>query len=152
MRYTTRTEYGIVSLIYMARHFASGDMVTLKEIAKEEQFSVAFVEKILQRLRGAGIVESHQGNHGGYSLAKPPSEINLKQIIDALEGSTYDVFCEPHVREGIVCTHLSLCGLNGVWKKSKELLDQLYSSITLDMLTQFGPRRDTTPVREPMSA
>ena len=40
----------------------------------------------MQRLRFAGIVESQQGSHGGYKLAKKPSEITVKEIIEALEA------------------------------------------------------------------
>lgn len=148
MRYTTKTEYGVVSLMYMARHYEPGHMITLREIVKEELYSAPFVEKILQKLKSSGLVVSSQGNQGGYALAKPPQQINLKQIIEALEGSTYDVFCEPHVREGIVCTHLSKCGLNGIWRQSKELLDRFYESITLDMLTKSPSITVISPGKE----
>ena len=43
----------------------------------------------------------------------------------ALEGQTFDVYCEPRLREYIVCTHFSLCGVKPVWHKTKEVLDEL---------------------------
>ncbi len=137
MRFTTRTEYGLVCLVYLARHISS-DMIKIKDIVKAERFSMTYVEKILQKLRAANIVISHQGKGGGYSLAKPSSEITLKEIIEALEGGTFDVFCEPSVREHIVCTHLCLCGITPVWAKTKRLLDEYYSSVTLEMVAQGG--------------
>jgi len=136
MRYTTKTEYGIICLIYLARHDEAGQVVPIKEIVSEEQYSLPFVEKIFQQLRGAGIVESHQGFQGGFRLARSPESITLKHIIDALEGTTYSIFCEPDIREGIVCTHLSKCGLNVIWHKSKELLDEFYQSINLKTLAE----------------
>ncbi|MBI4372858.1 MAG: Rrf2 family transcriptional regulator [Candidatus Omnitrophica bacterium] len=155
MKFTTKTEYGLVCLIYMARH-VSADMVTIKEIVKTERFSPAYIEKILQKLRSANIVVSHQGKQGGYALARPASEITLKEIIEALEGgATFDVksrqshgaggktarqafgvFCEPVMREKIVCTHFSMCGLRPVWQKTKELLDHFYHSVTLEMIAK----------------
>lgn len=135
MRFTTKTEYGLVCLIYLARH-ASADLVTIKDIVRHERFSLAYVEKILQKLRAAHIVVSHQGNHGGYGLARHPSQITLRQIIEALEGDTFDIFCEPQTRREIVCTHFSLCGLRPVWQRTKKLLDDFYGSITLDMIAR----------------
>ena len=135
MRFTTRTEYGLVCLIYMAKH---GDEhftpISIKEMVKAEGFSPAYIEKILQALRSAGVVTSQQGNHGGYALAKHPSQINLREIIEALEGATFDVFCEPENRKDITCTHFSMCGIKPLWGKTKEMLDQFYSSLTLEML------------------
>lgn len=135
MRFTTKTEYGLVCMIYMAKH-ADSQWITIKEIAEKEHYPVAYIEKILQALRQANLVVSHQGNQGGYSLAKKPSEITLKQVVDVLEGGTFEVFCEPEVREEIVCTHFCLCGVKPIWRKTKDLLDRFYGSITLEMLAR----------------
>jgi Rrf2 family protein len=134
MRYTTKTEYGLVCMIYMAQH--QDCRSTIKEIAKKENYPPAYIEKIIQALRQGKLVVSHQGNQGGYRLAKDPSKITLKEIIGALEGSTFDVFCEPKVREDIVCNHICLCGAKPVWKKTKEILDHFYGSVTLEMLAK----------------
>jgi Rrf2 family transcriptional regulator, iron-sulfur cluster assembly transcription factor len=135
MRFTTKTEYGLVCLIYIAKHSEKTlDPISIKEMATAEGFSTTYIEKILQSLRAAKILVSHQGNHGGYSLAKSPSQITLKEVIEALEGATFDVFCEPEVRKDITCTHFSLCGIKPLWGKTKEILDQFYSSLTLEML------------------
>ena len=135
MRFTTKTEYGLVCLIYLARNYPA-HLVTIKDIVKEERFSLPYIEKILQRLRSANVVVSHPGNHGGYALARHPSQIVLKEIIEALEGYTFDVFCEPEIRKDIVCTHFGLCKLRSVWDKTKTVLDDLYSSITLEMIAK----------------
>ena len=135
MRYTTKTEYGLVCLVYIARKGSKGS-VTIKEIAEKEQFSPAYIEKIFQGLRVANIVLSHPGKQGGFSLSRDPSQITLKEIIEALEGQTFDVFCEPDVRDNIVCTHFGMCGIRPVWDKTKELLDSLYGSLTLEMIAK----------------
>ncbi len=137
MRFTTKTEYGMICLVYMARRSDMQlDPVSIKELAGAEQYSQAYTEKILQNLRIAGIVTSQHGNQGGYVLARHPSEIKLREVIEALEGHTFDVFCEPDVRKDITCTHFSLCGVKPVWHKTKEVLDQFFDSITLDMLAK----------------
>ena len=135
MRFTTKTEYGLVCLIYMAKHSDQKfDPITIKEMVKAEGFSPTYIEKILQSLRSANIVTSHQGNHGGYTLSKHPSLITLKEVIEALEGATFDVFCEPEVRKDITCNHFPMCGIKPLWGKTKEVLDQFYNSLTLEML------------------
>lgn len=134
MRFTTRTEYGLLCMVYLANH-AEAPCITIKEIAKKQNYPVAYIEKIFQALKKAGLVKAHHGNQGGYSLAHPPSAITVKQVIDALEGATFEMFCQPDVREDIVCTHFCLCGVKPVWRKTKQLLDQFYGSITLNMLT-----------------
>ena len=135
MRFTTKTEYGLVCLVYMARH-PEEHVFTIKDIVKNESFSITYMEKILQKLRAANILKSHPGKHGGYTLARGASEITLKVVIEALEGSTFDVFCEPEVRENIVCTHFSLCGIRPVWAKTKEVLDNFFGSLTLEMIAK----------------
>ncbi|MBI4398319.1 MAG: Rrf2 family transcriptional regulator [Candidatus Omnitrophica bacterium] len=135
MRFTTKTEYGLVCLVYMAKH-PEMDMVTTRDIGLRESYSMTYMEKILQKLRSSGIVIAYHGKHGGYSLAKQPSAITLRQIIEALEGSTFDVFCEPEVRKEIVCTHFCMCGVRPIWAKTKELLDHFFASVTLEMIAR----------------
>lgn len=130
MRYTTKTEYGLICLVYMAKHKGEKPL-TAKEIVADEQFSNTFIEKILQALRKAGIVKAHHGIQGGYSLAKKPEEITFKDIVVALEGATFEVFCEPTQREKIVCTHFPACGVKSIWHETKVVLDQFFESITL---------------------
>lgn len=133
MKYTTKTEYGLICLVYMASRNSQAP-ITIKELAQEEKYSQTYIEKILQSLRAARIVHSHQGKQGGYVLARKPSAITLKEIIEALEGSTFDVFCEPEARDQIVCTHLCLCGVKPIWKKTRHMLDEFYDGITLEQI------------------
>lgn len=135
MRFTTKTEYGLFCLIYMANQ-KELHPITIKEIVQGEKYSLAFTEKILQRLRQAKVVDAQHGNQGGYVLARSASEITLKEIVEALEGYTFDVFCEPRIRKQIVCNHFPLCGVKPVWEKTKDLLDDYYGSITLEMLAK----------------
>jgi Rrf2 family protein len=107
---------------------------------EKEHFSPTYIDKIFQSLRAANIVISYPGKLGGFSLAHPASQITLKEIIEALEGQTFDVFCEPQVREHIVCTHFCMCGTRPVWQKTKELLDSFYSSVTLEMIANEEER------------
>lgn len=135
MRFTTKTEYGLICLIYMAKKEGLHP-VTVREIVKDEHYSITYLEKILQKLRAAKIVEAVHGNQGGYVLARHPSQIHLKGIVEALEGNTFEIFCcEPRLSKEIVCNHFSLCGVKPIWHKTKEILDNYYESVTLEMMS-----------------
>ena len=135
MKFTTKTEYGLLCMVHLAKHADQGPL-SIKEIASSENYPVPFIEKILQALRQADLVTAHHGNRGGYTLSRRSSEITLKDVIDALEGSTFEAFCAPDTRADIVCTHFCLCGIKPVWRKTKQILDEFYDSITLEMMTK----------------
>ena len=135
MKFTTKTEYGLVCLVYMVRH-GSLNPVTVTDIVRDEQYPSAYIEKILQSLRVAGIVSSRQGSQGGYTLTRTPEMITLKEIVSALEGGLFDVFCEPEVRKNITCTHHELCGLKPVWHLTQKTLSRLYEQVTLKMIAE----------------
>ena len=120
----------------MAKHNADTNPMTVKDIVKGEKYSFAYTEKILQTLRASNIVSSLQGNQGGYVLTRHASEITLKEIVDVLEGNSFDVFCEPDNRKEIVCNHFPSCGVRPIWEKTKDLLDHYFSSITLEMMAK----------------
>jgi Rrf2 family protein len=114
---------------------ADGTKMPIKEIALQENYPYAYVEKVFQSLRSAGIVISFQGNQGGYTLARPAKDINLKEIIEALEGHTFDIFCNcDHQAKEIICNHQTGCSLKSVWSKTKDMLDQFFASISLQMI------------------
>ncbi len=136
MRFTTKTEYGLFCLIYMARNNAHVTPITVKDIVKDEHYSLTYTEKILQGLRSQNIISSFHGNQGGYILARDPKEITLKEIVDALEEQTFEMFCQPEVRKDIVCNHFPSCDVRPIWEKTKELIDTYYDSITLDMISK----------------
>lgn len=136
MRFTTKTEYGLVCLVYMTRHSSDQEVFTVKEIVQSERFSMTYIQQIFHSLCGAEIVRAHHGRQGGYSLARHPSHITLKEVVEALEGGTFDVFCAPDIRKEIVCTHFHECGVKPVWQKTKDLLDDFFGSVTLEMLAR----------------
>lgn len=136
MRFTTKTEYGLFCLIFMAQHQAESKPVTVKDVVTGENYSQTYTEKILQGLRSANIVSAVHGHQGGYVLARHPSQITLREIVDALEGQTFDVFCEPDIRKDIVCNHFPSCTVKQIWDKTKVLLDRYYGTITLEMLAK----------------
>src|SRR5687767_4770878 len=85
MRFTTQAEYGLICSVHLARA-KGGRPVAAREMAESENLPADYTEKILRRLRQAGLVTAVRGVSGGFTLAKEPESISVKDIIDATEG------------------------------------------------------------------
>ena len=86
MKFSTRTSYGLKAVLVLTSRFGEGSL-SVSQIAKREEISVAYLEQILNSLKKKGLVKSVRGPQGGYILAKKPSDISLKDLFDALEGA-----------------------------------------------------------------
>jgi Rrf2 family iron-sulfur cluster assembly transcriptional regulator len=81
-------EYGIEGLTYLAQ--AGGDRSTLlREVSRATSIPETFLSKIFQRLVRSGLVRSRRGFRGGFLLARPASQITLREVVEALQGPIY---------------------------------------------------------------
>jgi len=85
MDLSAKGEYGILAALDLALT-RDAALVQAKAIAERQSIPIKFLEHILRALRNAGLVESSRGIHGGYRLAKPPGEILMGDVIQAIEG------------------------------------------------------------------
>ncbi len=85
IRITRLTDYGIILLAYLASR-PREQVLTARDAAQECRLPVPMVSKILKTLARGGILASHRGVKGGYSLARAPERITVGDIIGALEG------------------------------------------------------------------
>ena len=83
MKLSRAGEYGILGATYIA--LQDKEISFIREIAGSWELPESFLAKILQKLAKAGILNSHKGNMGGFSLAKPADEITLCEIIEAVQ-------------------------------------------------------------------
>lgn len=91
MRLSSKTRIGLQALYDMAFH-CRGRQAQAKEIALRQRIPVRTLEDVLQDLRKAGLIEGQRGPRGGYTLARPPAEITMSQIVRALEGPVERLF------------------------------------------------------------
>ena len=78
-------EYGIEGLAYLAQ--AGSDRSTLlREVSRATSIPETFLSKIFQRLVRSGLVRSRRGFRGGFLLARPASQITLREVVEALQG------------------------------------------------------------------
>jgi len=85
MKLTRAGEYGIRGVLYLARQ-DHGRVTMLSAIAEAEHISPLFLAKVFQVLTKAGVVKSHRGAKGGFSLVRPTADITLKEVVEAIEG------------------------------------------------------------------
>jgi Rrf2 family protein len=88
MRTTAKADYAVRAAVELA---AAGDLLTAEQLAQAQEIPVNFLENILRDLRRAGLVESRRGQAGGYTLAKPPGEVSVADVIRAVEGPLANV-------------------------------------------------------------
>lgn len=131
-------------MLELASHFGEGT-IELKEIAKRENISLKYLEQVINPLRAAGLVKSIRGSKGGYSLAKPPSEICLYDVVETLEGPLNLLEC---LRDPKVCQKIPFCVTRDIWKEVSEAISKIFYSVTLeDMVNR---KREKEGHRSPM--
>ncbi len=144
MKISAHEEYGLRCLVQLARAEAVGSSLTLNQIAEREGLSVANAGKLMWILVKAGLVQSQRGANGGYTLARPASEIRLNEVIRVLDEDTVDRFCQTHTGVLDTCIHTSDCGIRPVIVGLHEIVQSALSEITLAQLIGTEATVDAT--------
>jgi Rrf2 family protein len=84
--------YAIRTSLFLARKHG-GQPVSVEEIATEEGISKKFLEGIMHDLKKAGVVHSHRGKRGGYTLAEGPRELTVGKVVRAIDGHPVSSGC-----------------------------------------------------------
>ena len=142
IRLSTKGRYGTRLMLELALQYGKGP-VLLKDIAKRQGISGGYLEHLIPSLKAAGLINSSRGAHGGYTMAKTPSQITLKEIVQTLEGSLSPVEC---VDAPVVCQRVRSCVARDIWKKLGEKLSEALASVTLkDMVEMQKKKGETSP-------
>jgi len=134
VKISAQEEYGLRCLVQLARVECDSGSMTLAQIAEREGLSVANAGKLMWILSKAGLVSAQRGTKGGYSLARPASEIHLNEVIRILDEDTVDNFCKTHAGVLDNCIHTSDCGIRPVIVGLHEVVQNALSEITLAQL------------------
>jgi Rrf2 family protein len=137
VKLSTRGRYGTRALLDLALNQGERP-VLLKDIAEREQISLRYLEHLIAPLIAGGIVRTTRGARGGVSLAKPPEEIRLSEIIQLLEGSIAPAEC---IGNPGICSRSKLCVTRDIWGELKQAMDGVLSSTTLQDLVERQKRK-----------
>ena len=132
MKLSTRGRYGVRALLDLALHQGEG-LVLLKDVARRQEVSLPYLEHLIAPLIAAGLVKSTRGARGGVLLLRSPSEINLGEIIQLLEGSIAPVDC---VNDPKLCHRSGSCVTRDIWIEMKIAMSQVLDSTTLQDLVE----------------
>ena len=133
MRLTTRGRYAVTAMLDLALNGTSRP-ISLADISRRQEISLSYLEQLFAKLRQNQLVTSVRGPGGGYLLKRPGSEINVAEIIDAVNESVDATNCrgEGDCQGGEVClTHY-------LWEDLSHKIHSFLSDITLAQLTENG--------------
>ena len=136
LRLTNAADYAILAMIHMA--CLPDDAVALRsEIAQAYNIPSSFMAKILRALVRARLLRSTRGVHGGFSLARPPTEITLLDVVEAIEGPLALTDCTG---EPSGCQWAADCPAHPVWATVQEKIAEILRENTLETLVS-SPRK-----------
>ena len=151
------TDYGIVVLAQLARD--TGDETSgvhnARELAAEADLPAPAVSKILKALARHGVLDSQRGSRGGYALARPPEQITVAEMLEALEGPVALTECAVGAQ---ICQHEAACAVRDPWRVINGVVQDALKQITLADLVdpkfsaQASPLRILTSPPTPSSA
>lgn len=116
LRLTSATDYGVRAMIHLAS-IPVGRRALREEIAEAERIPSSFVAKVLRSLVRADLLKAVRGVNGGFSLARDPEQINLLEIVEAVEGPIRLFNC-TNPEKG--CEQEPQCPAAPVWKTMQE--------------------------------
>lgn len=110
---TSKSRYAVVAMAELAR---SGERpVPIAQVAERREMPVQFLEQLFSTLRRDGLLHSQRGVKGGYTLARPPHEITVLEVVQSLDGKLGDEAAEA----------------GGIWAEGVESLREVFRSTTI---------------------
>ena len=127
MELTKACGYGIFGMIYLSKQ-PPGKITSLSEIAKAENLPEKFLAKIFQNLARSGLIRSHRGAGGGFSLARPANKIMVRELLESIEGHICFAKCLSVLED---CDKKDICKLRKLLKKVQDYATKILTQSTL---------------------
>jgi Rrf2 family protein len=132
MKLSTKGRYGVRLMLDLAAHYGERP-VLLREISQREDISEKYLWHLINPLKSVGLIHATRGAHGGYELAKAPSEISVKDILEVVEGPLCLVDC---VEKPATCKRSSFCIAHDLWGEASKVLSDSLKKTTLASLVE----------------
>ena len=126
MKLTTKGRYAIIAMVDLSLNGAV-DPVRLKDIATRQNISLSYLEQLFSKLRLSGLVKSVRGPGGGYILSQTASEINLLDVITAVDEKIDQTQCGGAMN----CINEKPCLTYFIWTDLNEIINQYMQGINL---------------------
>jgi Rrf2 family protein len=132
VKVSTKGDYGIRALIELAHHYGEGTIQSA-EIAARQHIPEPYLDQLLTTLRRAGFIRSVRGPQGGHALVTPPEELNLREVIEALEGSLAPIDC---LEGRSTCSQTGGCAQRMVWEEIRQATVAILERTTIAELAE----------------
>ena len=129
MRLTTKSRYAVNALTELSFLQSSGP-VSLSDISNNQNIELNYLEQIFRKLRIAGIVKSIRGRNGGYLYAKDPSNISIKEVMNAVD----EVLDATRCNGSSACHNGKKCNTHDLWNELNNLVENYLEKITINSL------------------
>lgn len=141
-------DYAVVILVSMVEEKKS--LITAGEISNITALPVPTVAKVLKIMAKSGIVDSVRGASGGYRLSRPPSEINVADIVSSVDGPIALTACVD--KREVLCDYAGTCLVEGRWREVNAAIAHALQAVALsDMIALPGAQCCKTPARKELS-
>lgn len=131
MRISAKGEYAAKAVLYLSLQFPA--VVTIQEIARQHRIPLKYLEHILLELKKAKVLESRRGVRGGYTLARPPEQISVGEVLRVVDGRFSESSCvEVGLGEAYSCPASDACGLKQVWQDVQGAVERILFETTFD--------------------
>ncbi len=132
MKLSTKVRYATRAMLDLALHLNEGT-IQIKDICERQDVSVQYLKNLLASLRAANLIRSVRGPRGGLTLARPPSQIRVIEIIRAMEGSISLVDC---IDAPEICSRADLCVTRDLWTEMGDAMNAVAESTSLQDLVE----------------
>jgi Rrf2 family protein len=123
-----RVDYAVRALSYLAGQPA-GKIVSRADIEKSQDIPSFYLSKIMKDMVTAGLVQSHIGSKGGFTLAKGAGAISIKDVYEAVERPLVLMEC---LERGVnYCSYCAVCSQKSVWEEAQEVLASFLAGVTV---------------------
>jgi len=131
MRLTTKGRYAVTAMLDLAVHATKGP-ITLADISQRQGISLSYLEQLFSKLRKRDLVSSARGPGGGYRLSRAASEINVAEVIAAVDEKVDATRCGG---EGD-CQNGEMCLTHQLWSDLSQRLYEFLDGISLGDLVE----------------
>lgn len=134
VRLSSRGKYGLKAMVDLSIAYG-GAPVSVASLAEIQSISLPYLEQLIAALRKARLVNSSRGSKGGYTLARPPGEIRVSEVLYALEGDIALIECVgQEIEQG--CENACTCSARPLWLKLQNKINAVLEETTLLDLAQ----------------
>ena len=123
-----RVDYAVRALSYLAGQ-PQGKIVSRADIEEKQAIPSYYLSKIMKDLVAGGLVHSHIGSRGGFSLARPPQSITLKEVYETVERPI--VLMECLERGEDYCSYCAVCTQRSVWDRAQGLVADYLAKVSI---------------------